>query len=325
MKIFKFHEREIKKFSWNVETGNFLFEARYRQAIYRYEIHANKLNKSHFDEIERYKDGTHHLFMILDDKENFITFKTTKRIAKKGVAIDRYVERDHEPIEYINYYQYGIFTQLDGITTIVGMSGAGKTYSALSMLVSYAKHFNKIAYMNYELTNTDIIRRFKEMFPDIRTQKFVTSKLYMKEGIMTSLDLEDILEAMDVMPGDKVVFIVDNVGSVIGQEENVYQKQNEFLKHLDIICKERGFHALALTQTVKDHNADFFDDNGNVKGSVNMSIMAGSIMLGNLSRSVLFTGFNGKTEQYKVKVLKKGTGKNYSDKGVDPNENVIRL
>lgn len=325
MKIFKFHEREIKKFSWNKNTGNFLFEARYRQAIYRYEIHANKLSEDHMKEVKRYEDGTHHLYLILNEKEEFVTFKTTKRIAKKGVAIDKYIDRPHEAIEYINYYQYGIFTQLDGITTIVGMSGAGKTYSALSMLVSYAKVFNKIAYLNYELTDTDIIKRFKEMFPDIRTQKFVTSKLYMKNGIMTSLDLEDILGAMDVMPEDKVLFVVDNVGSVIGQEENVYQKQNEFLKHLDVICKERGFHALALTQTVKDHNADFFDDNGNVKGSVNMSIMAGSIMLGNLSRSVLFTGFNGKTEQYKVKVLKKGTGKYYSDKGVDPNEVVVRL
>lgn len=325
MKIEIFHEREIEKFTWNEKSGNFIFEARYRSKIYRYVIHANDLVLEQQQAIKRFKDGTHHMFMILTDKEEFVTFKTTKRIAKQGIAIDKYVDREHIPMPYLNYYQYRLFTQLDGITTIVGMSGAGKTYSALSMLPMYARHFDKIAYLNYELTERDIIKRFKSMFQDRNTQEEVISKLYMKEGVMTSLDLEDILGAMDVMPEDKVVFIVDNVGSVIGQEDNVYQKQNEFLKHLDVICKEREYHALALTQTVKDHNADFFDENGAVKGSVNMSIMAGSIMLGNLSRSVLFTGYNGKTQEYRVKVLKKGTGKTYSESGFDSNEDIIRI
>lgn len=324
MKIKKFSEREILKFAWSAEKEKFTLESRFKQTIYRHELNVDQVTEDQMKSIKRFQDGTHRLYMILNDEQQFVTFKTTKRIAKQGIAIDKYVDRPHEELEYLNYYQYRTFTQLDGITTIVGMSGAGKTYSALSMLHIFSKVFTKIAYLNYELTNRDIVRRYKEMFPDPRGHKMVLDKLYMKEGIMTSLDLEDILDAMDVMPYDKVVFIVDNVGSVIGQDDNVYHRQNEFLKHLDIICKERGFHALALTQTVKDHNADFFDDTGEIKGGVNMSIMSGSIMLGNLSRSVLFTGFNGKTEQFKVKVLKKGTGLMYSDQGVDRNADYIK-
>lgn len=326
MKINKYYKREISRHSIDFDNGtvSYTFEATYRSLIYRYIIDSSKLEDYHKLAIDRFEDGTHHLFIVLDQEDNFVTFTTSKRITLKGKPINKFTPKEYDPIDYINYYQYNIFTQLDGITTIVGMSGAGKTYSALSMLSLYAGHFDKIAYLNYELSERDIWKRFKNMFPQPEAQARVAAKLYMKEGIMSSLDLEEIMQAMDIMKGEKVVFIVDNVGSVIGQEDNVYHKQNEFLKHLDVICKERGFHALALTQTVKDHNANFFDENGQIKGSVNMSIMSGSIMLGNLSRTVLFTGYNGETESFKVKVLKKGTGILYSEEGVDRDSNFIK-
>lgn len=281
------------------------------------------MQPSDVEATKRFKDGTHHLWIIFDQDDKFIRLETSKRKVTKGKAIDKYVEKVYEPLTYINYFQYRGFVQLDGITALVGMSGAGKTYSALSMLPTYANHFNKIAYLNYELTDRDIISRFKKMHTDDYTHNLVLPKLYIKEGIMTSLDLSEVLEAMDVMPEDKVVFIIDNVGSVIGQEQNAYHLQNDFLKELDVICKDRGFHALALTQTVKDNGLDIFDDNGDIKPSITMSIMSGSIMLGNLARTVLFTGYNGNLDEYKVKILKKGTGLLYSDKGVDRSDKFI--
>lgn len=272
---------------------------------------------------KRFNDGTHHLWIIFDDKDKFIRLETSKRKVTQGKSIDKYVEKDYDPLSYVNYFQYRMFAQLDGIAVLVGMSGAGKTYSALSMLPTYAMHFNKIAYLNYELTDRDVVSRFKEMNPDKYTRDLVLPKLYIKEGVMTSLDLEEVLQDLDVMPDDKVVFIIDNVGSVIGQEQFAYHKQNEFIKELDVICKDRGFHALALTQTVKDNSIDIFDDNGDIKASITMSIMSGSIMLGNLARTVLFTGYNGDLDEYKVKILKKGTGLLYSDKGVDRSAKFI--
>lgn len=324
MKVERYSQREITYLRWNPKTSIFTLRATYKYNYVLYYINADDLIEEQIISLRRFNDGTHHLFIILNSKGEFQTFKTTKRLAKDGPAIQKYVDREFDKIPYINYYQYDIFTQIDGMTVIVGMSGAGKTYSALAMLHTYSFYFTKIAYLNYELTDRDIVSRFKEMFPNKKTQKDVFDKLYIQNGIMTSLSLEDILGEMDVMPEDKVVFIVDNVGSVIGQEDNVWHKQNEFLKHLDTICKDRGFHALVLTQTVKDHNMSLFDDNGEVKGSINMSIMSGSIMLGNLARTVLFTGFNGDTNEFKTKVLKKGTGLYYSDGGVNHAKDYIR-
>ena len=64
--------------------------------------------------------------------------------------------------------------------------------------------------------------------------------------------------------------------------------------------------------------------NGEFEKDLTMSIMSGSIMLGNLSRSVLLTGFNGNNE-FKQKVLKRGTGVFYNDlkNRKDVTENVI--
>lgn len=321
--IEKFRKYEISSVEELEKT--YLLKADFRHLVTYYTIEKKLIDFVDLEYIIRFADGTHRLFIVVDSENNYIQLETSKRIVRKGVAIEKFELEELVPIEYINYYQYDIFTQLDGITTIVGMSGAGKTYSALSMMDIYEKGFTKIAYLNYELTTRDIYKRMKSMYSDEAVERII-DKLYMKKGIMSSLDLEEILMAMDVMPDDKVVFVVDNVGSVKGQEEgNVFLQQNIFLKQLDVICKERGYHALALTQTIKDHNLDIFDDNDEIKGSITMAIMSGSIELGNLSRSVLFTGRNGKTNEFKVKVLKKGTGLFYDVEGVDEEDDYIRL
>ena len=80
------------------------------------------------------------------------------------------------------------------------------------MLSLFAKEFTKIAYLNYELTNRDIVQRLDEMYPMGHSRDLILSKLYMKDGIMTSLDLDDILQAMDVMPSDKVVLLSITLG-----------------------------------------------------------------------------------------------------------------
>lgn len=323
MKVLNYRKQEVTSMRFYEKNEEFDIIIETNTLLKNYTIKAEQMSIEDINAIKRFDDGTHKLVMYsLDDK--FVKFNTTKRIVKMGVAIDKYVDRPFPPIELINYIGYNIFTQLDGITALVGMSGAGKTYSALRMLQLFAQEFTKIAYLNYELTNRDIVQRLDEMYPMGYSRDNILKKLYMKDGIMTSLDLDDILQAMDVMPSDKVVFIVDNVGSVIGQEDNVWQKQNEFLKELDTICKERGYHALALTQIVKNNNLKIFDENGEFEKDLTMSIMSGSIMLGNLSRSVLLTGFNGNNE-FKQKVLKRGTGVFYNDlkNRKDVTENVI--
>lgn len=307
MRIEKFIKYNVKKVNRIKEEVVLVVE--YRVTFFNFIIPNEMLEIEDISCLAKYDDGTHDLLLILDKDKNFCGLETIKRIYLKTSPIDKFVKKEYEPLDYINYHNYQVFTQLDGITVVIGMSGAGKTHTALSMLRPYSNHFTKIAYLNYELTDRDISDRIEEVYSDSNIIKKIYDKLYIKEGIMTSLNLQDILQAMDVMPDDKVVFIIDNVGSVIGQEDNVYQLQNNFIKELDVVCKERGWHALALTQMVKDHNIKLFDESGEIKDSVTMSIMAGSIMLGNLARSVLFTAYNGETSEFKNKVLKRGTGR----------------
>lgn len=322
MQTIKFNKWEISDVDYRDDIV--AFKSIYKSMIVWYEVPKGRLTFIDETALDLYKDGTHRLYIIVTEDDEFEALDYSKRIVAKGKSIHKYEFQQYPPIDYINYFQYDAFVQLDGITTIVGMSGAGKTYSALSMLPIYSKYFDKIAYLNYELPDRDIIKRFDSMFESHRVKVEVKEKLYMKNGVMSSLDLEEILMDMEVVPDDKVVFVIDNVGSVMGQEDNVYLLQDRFLKQLDVLCKDRGYHALALTQTVKLNNSDdIFDENGEIKGSITMGMMAGSIMLGNFSRSVLFTGRNGKTEEFKTKVLKKGTGLYYSE-GVDGSEDYTR-
>ncbi len=324
MKIKKLRKSEVAKIERDFASDSLLMTVEFKTIRYEYNLPFKDLKIEEMNAITRFEDGTHHLF-ILTNSNSYVGLETTKRIARAGKAIDKFDYKEYDPIDYINYFQYDIFTQIDGITTIVGMSGAGKTYSALNMMEHFADYFDKIAYLNYELPDRDVILRLKEMYKSKKIQEKILDKMYIKEGVMTNLELEEILEAMDVMANEKVVFIIDNVGSVIGQEDNVWKKQNEFLKQVDTICKDRGFHALALTQTVKDNHMTIFDENGEVLPTITMSIMSGSIMLGNFSRTVLFTGYNSQLEEFKVKVLKKGSGKSYSEEGVNPHEWWIKL
>lgn len=308
MQKIRYNKYEVINYIKDDLKKEIVFIVNYRTVVYNFILDLEMLSSTDFEELKKYDDGTHHLWMIVNG-EDFTQLTTTKRLIVKGSPIDKFVDREFPPITYINYAKFNVFTQLDGITTIIGMSGGGKTYSALQMLPAYAKYFDKIAYLNYELTDRDIIERFDELYPLGRSRESIVEKLYIKDGIMTSLNLDEIMQAMDVKADDKVVWIIDNVGSVIGQEDNVWQKQNEFIKQLDTLCKERGWHALALTQMVKDHNINLFDENNKIKESITMSIMSGSIMLGNLSRSVLFTAYNGETNKFLTKTLKRGTGK----------------
>ena len=312
MEKIRYNKYEVINYLFNEIANEIVFIVSYRTVVYNFIVNVDELNIEDYNQLRRFDDGTHHLWLIINGKD-YTQLSTTKRLVVKGSPIDKFVDKEFPPITYINYMKYSTFTQLDGITTIVGMSGAGKTYSALQMLPVYANYFDKIAYLNYELTDRDIIERLDEMYPAGHKRKTIIEKLYIKNGIMTSLNLDDIMQAMKIEANEKVVWIIDNVGSVIGQEDNVWQKQNEFIKQLDTLCKERGWHALALTQIVKDHNLNVFDENNNIKESITMSIMSGSIVLGNLSRSVLVTGYNGETEQFKTKTLKRGTGKFYHE------------
>lgn len=312
MEKIRYNKYEVINYTIDKIKNEIVFIVNYRTVVYNFIIDYNDLSLEDITQLRRFDDGTHHLWLIVNG-DDYTQLTTTKRLVVKGSPIDKFVDREFPPITYINYMKYGTFTQLDGITTIIGMSGGGKTYSALQMLPVYANYFDKIAYLNYELTDRDIIERFDEMYPAGHKRKTIIEKLYIKDGVMTSLNLDEIMQAMEIEADEKVVWIIDNVGSVIGQEDNVWQKQNEFIKQLDTLCKERGWHALALTQMVKDHNLNLFDENNNIKESITMSIMSGSIMLGNLSRSVLFTAYNSETEQFKSKTLKRGTGKFYHD------------
>ncbi len=84
--------------------------------------------------VDLFNKGTHDIFLILSGKE-YVMLERKSRIILKNTAISKFKHKEYEPIQLINYTAYGVFTQLDGITTIVGMSGAGKTYSALSMML----------------------------------------------------------------------------------------------------------------------------------------------------------------------------------------------
>lgn len=308
MQKIRYNKYEVINYTIDEISNEIVFIVNYRTVVYNFIVDFDDLSFEDITQLGRFNDGTHHLWLIVNG-DDYTQLNTTKRLIVKGSAIDKFVDKEFPPITYINYAKFNIFTQLDGITTIIGMSGGGKTYSALQMLPVYANYFDKIAYLNYELTDRDIIERFDEMYPAGHKREAIIEKLYIKNGIMTSLNLDDIMQAMEIEANDKVVWIIDNVGSVIGQEDNVWQKQNEFIKQLDTLCKERGWHALALTQMIKDHNLNLFDENNKIKESITMSIMSGSIMLGNLSRSVLFTAYNNETNKFLTKTLKRGTGK----------------
>lgn len=289
----------------------------YKTIRYNIDIPFEETSK-YIKEITNYNNRTHDLIVLTNSKNKFIGLEDERRVINRGASIDKFYDEPFPPIDMINYNKFNLFTQLDGITTLVGMSGAGKTWNALQMLPVFANYFDKIAYLNYELSHRDIILRFNELFPAGYKRDTTLSKLFIKIGVMTSLDIAEILEDMNVKDDEKIVFIIDNVGSVIGQEDNVWKKQNEFIKEIDNLAKEHGYHVLALTQIIKDHKLSFFDEIGEIKDSITMSIMSGSIMLGNLSRSVLFTAYNHETEKFKVKVLKRGTGIYYYD--LDPKE-----
>lgn len=289
----------------------------YKTIRYNFDIPYNDMTK-YIKEINNYNNRTHDLIVLTDSKNKFIGLENERRVINRGASIDKFYDKPFEPINMINYNRFNCFTQLDGITTLVGMSGAGKTWNALQMLPVFANYFDKIAYLNYELSHRDIIIRFNDLFPAGHKRDNTLNKLFIKTGVMTSLDIAEILEDMNVKDDEKIVFIIDNVGSVIGQEDNVWKKQNEFIKEIDNLAKEHEYHVLALTQIIKDHNLSVFNETGEIKDTITMSIMSGSIMLGNLSRSVLFTAYNHETEEFKVKVLKRGTGIYYHD--LDPKE-----
>lgn len=312
MKTIRYRKHKIEKVINNYEDNNYVFIANYKTVLYNYIVDDTRLSFDDHIAMHNFKEGTHDLMLVSLEGE-FVELHSERKLINFGKAIDKYIEKEYDPILYINYKRFNCFTQLDGITTIVGMSGAGKTFSAIDMLPTYANHFDKIAYINYELPDRDIISRLDDHFPAGATRKKIVEKLYIKDGIATNLCLTDYLDAMEIKPDDKIVFIIDNVGSVIGQGNDVWNLQNEFLKELDMLVKANGWHALALTQMIKDHNISLFDDNGNIKESITMSIMSGSIMLGNLSRSVLFTAYNGETNEFLTKVLKRGTGKFYHE------------
>lgn len=306
MKTLRFNKYQVKDY---VKKGDSIVViVNFRTILYNFIIKESDLSIDDIICLYSFDDGTHDLILIaLDGK--FVEFDIKKRIIKRGKTIDKYIDKEYPPITYINYKRFSCFVQLDGITTIVGMTGGGKTYSAIEMLPVYADYFDKIAYLNYELPVRDVIERLTDLYPLGATRDKVVDKLYIKEGIMTSLNLSDILMDLDVKHDDKVVFIIDNVDSVRGQERNVYEKQNEFLKELDVMAKEREWHVLALVQMVKDHNIDLFDEDGEVKNTTSVFIASGSSDLPKLSRTVLFTGYNGDIEEFKTKVLKRGTGK----------------
>lgn len=310
MKTIRYRKHKIEKVIY--EDDKYIFVANYKTVLYNYIIDDTKLSFHDHIAMGAFNDGTHDLLIVTLDGE-FVELHSERKLINFGKAIDKYIDKEYDPIVYINYKRFNCFAQLDGITTIVGMSGAGKTFSAIDMLPTYANYFDKIAYINYELPDRDIISRLDDHFPAGATRKKITEKLYIKDGIATNLNLPDYLDAMEIKPDEKVVFIIDNVGSVVGQGNDVWNKQNEFLKELDTLVKANGWHALALTQMIKDHNLSIFDDNGNIKESITMSIMSGSIMLGNFSRSVLFTAYNAESNEYLTKVLKRGTGKFYHE------------
>lgn len=270
-------------------------------------IDLDKVSDDDLEALELLEKGTHYVNMIVAVENKQMQYMYLEanpvKINKKEPALSKYVKKVRKPIEYINYELFGIYSQLDGITTVIGMSGGGKTHTAVNMLPTFSRVFTKIAYLNYELTEADIELRIEQLTVSNKVKEDILNKLYIHDEIMTELRLDRILEALDVQEDDKIAFIIDNVGSVIGQEDDIYRKQNEFIKDLDVLCKRKGWHALALTQVVKDNNFKMFDKDGEFALHITNSIMSGSIMLGNLSRTVMLVGHNGHT--FKRKVLKR--------------------
>lgn len=266
--------------------------------------------------IKNFLAGTHDLYYhYTGHYQKFV--KLTNELARYNTQQDpiiKYVEKEHEPITYINYEDYEIFTQLDGITTIVGMTGAGKTWSAIRMLRIYAEYFDKILYLNYELPERDVISRLNNQM-NVHEVKKVTDKLYINPEVMTELDLHKLLDAVDYQPGEKLVFIVDNIDSVKGQDDDVFQQQDRFIKQLDVICKRHGWHALVLAQMIKDNKMKIFDQNGFFTSGLSTNIVSGTKAIGDLSRSVLFTAYWDDVESggFKQKTLKRGSGIFYAN------------
>lgn len=160
----------------------FYVKLRYRTLVFS--ISHELLSEEDKKSLDLFNKKTHDIFLITSGKE-YVMLERKSRIILKNVAISKFKHKEYAPIQLINYSAYGVFTQLDGITTIVGMSGAGKTYSALSQMLLFYKYFDKILYLNYELPERDIVSRLNDMY-NKSDLNLILSKLYINDTIMTS-------------------------------------------------------------------------------------------------------------------------------------------
>lgn len=121
------------------------FIVKYKTQEYVFHLTDEEINSSEsIEAMTKFKSRTHDLFLYTNGN-TFTKLEAKASKVLKGSAIDKFVVGEYPPMSYVNYFAYDIFTQLDGITAIVGMTGGGKTYSALAMLPTYANIFDKIA------------------------------------------------------------------------------------------------------------------------------------------------------------------------------------
>ena len=227
-------------------------------------------------------------------KIDYSTIKLERIKGNEPVQLSTYTV---VPTEYV-VYNYGTYTlnvQRNGFIVYCAPTGQGKTYFALSNIVSLSKQCDTLLYINLELSIDDIHNRCVKMGIQIPHNVYVSP-----------FEQVSLIEAWGRNMG-KLIIIVDNIDNLVGGGNDPFGEQLEYIKRLDRWLKDNNNHALVLTQLVKDSNMALFGKDGYINPSLNTNILSGVKQLSYLSRTVLMTAYSDDLATYDYKILKMGS------------------
>lgn len=254
-------------------------------------------------------------------KKIFETSNTNMTFDITGWKLHKDMNFTDNPIQYINYKPLKMFVQKDGMMVVSGLTGSGKTQLALEMLDIFAREFDKILYLNYELTGRDLIERYKDLFSANDLGR-ISTKLISHEQEANTMNLIGLINELGLNEVENLVIILDNADSAQGEGDNVYSEQRDFVKVLDSLVKRKGWHAVVLNQIIKDNNIRWFDREGFFVNGLTTGVLGGSKVIGDLARTTILLGYH-ELQGYQSHILKKGSALYWSE--VKPNEQNKRV
>lgn len=304
LKLYTYDRLELQ----DIEDNRFRVRADQYSSYY---FDFNEISESNMtiivDNLDRWVKEEVRIFIELRQMDNKYYMNSMKVIIEELIT-NAHILRSAKDIDIVevNYIPYLIgnsnfYVQRDGIFTLCGTSGTGKTYSAIANLNQLDALFDEILYLNWEITDSDIMRRIKDQESKSRGR--------IKTGKLNIWGEQNIHRILEYIGNKNIAIIVDNIDNLIGVGDNPFDAQHEFIKLLDAHIKRNNQHCLLLTQHTKE-NIRIFDAKGSFTYEVNQNIISGVKQLPNMSRSVTFMSVweGPKGYEYKAKYVKKGSG-----------------